>query len=84
MSVSSSHPAALEHLGPGWFVLVMGWSGLAMAWFRAAPLLGDNAPLLGQAAASVAANMSVGVSIPKARRMALLNESHIRPSVQRC
>ena len=54
MSDSSSQFTALEHLGPGWFVLVMGWSGLAMAWFRAAPLVGDNAPLIGQAAASLA------------------------------
>jgi tellurite resistance protein len=54
MSDSFSRNAALEHLGPGWFVLVMGWSGLAMAWFRAEPLMGDDALLIGHAAATVA------------------------------
>lgn len=54
MSASSSRSAPLEHLGPGWFVLVMGWSGLAMAWFRAEPLVGANAPLIAQAAAALA------------------------------
>ena len=54
MSASSSRSAPLEHLGPGWFVLVMGWSGLAMAWFRAEPLIGPNAPLIAQAAAALA------------------------------
>ena len=77
MSVTSSHPAALEHLGPGWFVLVMGWSGLAMAWFRAAPLLGDNAPLLVQAAATVAAGIFLSLVVAMAMRL-----SRYRAAVQ--
>ena len=70
MSDSSSQFTALEHLGPGWFVLVMGWSGLAMAWFRAAPLVGDNAPLIGQAAASLAGLIFLSLLVAMALRVA--------------
>ena len=67
---SSSHDTALEHLGPGWFVLVMGWSGLAMAWFRAVPLVGDNATLIGKAAASLAGLIFLTLVLAMALRMA--------------
>jgi tellurite resistance protein len=54
MSVFPWRSAAIEHLGPGWFVLVMGWAGLALAWFRAEPLVGENALWLAQVAAVLA------------------------------
>ncbi len=69
MTVSSSRTAPLEHLGPGWFVLVMGWSGLAMAWFRAEPLIGDNAPWIAQAAATLAGLIFLSLLVATALRL---------------
>ena len=46
--------AALAHMGPAWFVLVMGWCGLAQAWLRATDVLGNLALGLSLAAGAVA------------------------------
>lgn len=40
--VPTAH-AALKHLLPGWYALVMGLTGLSLAWNRAVPLLGEPA-----------------------------------------
>jgi tellurite resistance protein len=41
--LSGGAHAALKHLGPQWFAIVMGWCGLALAWHRAEPVFGPVA-----------------------------------------
>lgn len=51
---SGGADAALKHLGPQWFAIVMGWCGLALAWHRAEPAFGPAAGAVSALAGVVA------------------------------
>ncbi|MBX3609023.1 MAG: SLAC1 anion channel family protein [Hydrogenophaga sp.] len=44
--MNTNNAAALRHLGPAWFSIVMGLCGLSLAWHRAAQQLGEWAHAL--------------------------------------
>ncbi|MBL8349665.1 MAG: C4-dicarboxylate ABC transporter [Burkholderiaceae bacterium] len=54
--------AALKHLGPAWYAVVMGLAGLSLAWHAAVPLLGDGAGAAALVIGALAALVFAGLA----------------------
>lgn len=64
MTTPAQRFPTLEHLGPGWYAVVMGLAGLSLAWHRAQPRMGEAATVIGwlAGAAALAAFVAIGAA----------------------
>jgi tellurite resistance protein len=68
MNDSTAH-APLQHLGPGWFAIVMGLAGLALAWHAAEPVFGEAAAVTSQSIAALAAAVLLALATASVLRL---------------